>query len=547
MKRALVLFIAVLMAGTCVSAQMGSMSTGGHEKPATLLPGLGAQRHPVSTRNAMAQKFFDQGLRLIYAFNHDEAVRSFKRAAELDPNLAMAYWGIGYAMGPNINQEVEPEREKAAYEATQKALALKQHASPKERAYIDALTKRYSIDPQADLKKRAGDFANAMGELSKLYPDDLDAATLYAESMMDLRPWQLWTNDGQPAEGTLEIVAVLESVLKRNPRHIGAVHYYIHAVEASPDPGRALPYVAYLPAQMPSAGHLVHMPAHTYIRTGDFLAAALSNRDAIVADDAYIKRTGATGLYTTMYYNHNIHFLAAAYGMAGNYARMRKASQQLQRSVGPHLKEMPMLEGFMLLPIQLLLRFRRWDEVLRLPQPEPSFLLMNTHWRYARAVAYANKGQIAEAEQELEKFHAVRATVPASARCGLNLASDVAAVAEQVMIGQIALAKKDTASAVDAFTKAIEAEDRLSYNEPKDWISPVREMLGGVLLRSGDAAGAEKIFRADLKKNPKNGRSLFGLSESLKAQGKTREAAAVRRQFALAWRTADTKLSVGAL
>src|SRR5205085_334203 len=267
-----------LAAVVCAQQQMAGMHK--PSEAASLLSVLGSLHHPVSTKNPEAQRFFDQGLTLVYAFNHEEAVRSFRRAAALDPQMAMAYWGIAYALGPNINLDVDPEREKAAYEAAQHALALAAHAPARERAYIEALAKRYSNDPQADLKKLATDFKHAMGALAKQYPDDLDAATLYAESAMDLRPWQLWTADGKPAEGTEEIVATLESVLKRDPKHIGAIHYYIHAVEASPHPERALPYVAQLPAQVPAAGHLVHMPAHIYMRTGNYEAAAQSNRAA---------------------------------------------------------------------------------------------------------------------------------------------------------------------------------------------------------------------------------------------------------------------------
>jgi tetratricopeptide (TPR) repeat protein len=286
-------------------------------KPASLMTGLGSHHHPVATGNAEAQRFFDQGLTLVYAFNHEEAIRSFKRAAELDPQLAMAHWGIALALGPNINLDVDPAREKAAYEAVRKALSMSAKAPENERAYIEALAKRYSIEPGADLKRLAVDYKNAMGELSKRYPDDLDAATLYAESMMNLRPWQLWSKDGLPAEGTLEIVAVLESVLKRNPNHIGAIHYYIHAVEASPNPEKALHYVAKLPAQVPAAGHLVHMPAHIYVRTGDYESAAQSNQEAAEADQTYIRMSGAQGVYPLMYYNHNLHFLAhAQYGGA---------------------------------------------------------------------------------------------------------------------------------------------------------------------------------------------------------------------------------------
>lgn len=547
MYRQLSVLILVALLVSVGRAQMAGMDMGGKEKPATLMSGLGNWHHPVSTRNVQAQKFFDQGLRLIYAFNHEEAVRSFKRAAELDPKMAMAYWGVGYALGPNINLDVDPEREKAAFEATQQALKLAVSASPKERAYINALATRYSLDPNADLKKLAVDFNRAMGQLVKQFPNDLDAATLYAESGMNLRPWQLWTSDGKPAEGTLEIVATLESVLKRNPSHVGAIHYYIHAVEASLNPERALKFVARLPQQMPSAGHLVHMPAHIYMRTGNYHGAAVSNQDAILADDAYIKSSGGGGMYPLMYYNHNIHFLAIASSMAGNYAKSKQAADQLVRNVEPYLKQAPMLEGFVATSLFIQVRFRKWDAILALPQPEAAQLSRTTVWHFSRAMAYAAKGEVETARTEQQKFLDARTKLPAEATFGLNNASAVLAVAERVLNAQVALAKNDSATAIAELKLGVEAEDKLTYDEPPGWIQPVREMLGGVLLRSGAAAEAEAVFRADLLKNPKNGRSLFGLAESLRAQGKARAARTAQRQFTQAWKTADVKLTVSEL
>src|SRR5436305_5861327 len=374
----------------------GGMNMPVEEKPATLMTGLGSFHHAVSTTHAETQKFFDQGFTLLYAFNHEAAVRSFKRAAELDPQMAMGYWGIALALGPYINLDVDPEREKAAYDAVQKALTLSAKASENERAYIKALAKRYATDPKADLKALAVDYKNAMGALVKRFPDDLDAATLYAESAMDLRPWQLWTADGKPAEGTEEIIAVLESVLKRNPDHIGAIHYYIHAVEASPHPERALPYVAKLPAQVPAAGHLVHMPAHIYERTGDYAAAAQSNRDAARADEAYIKSRGGQGMYPLMYYNHNLHFECIAETMAGRYADAIVAAHKLEANVAPAVKEMPMLESFMPTPTLVLVRFRRWDEIMKLAQPAREMPITVALWRFARGVADVANGRLAD-------------------------------------------------------------------------------------------------------------------------------------------------------
>src|SRR6267142_1115328 len=422
-----VLIIVLLLVPLCAAAFAQQpdmqMKMERAEKPVALLSGLGSLHHPTSTKNPEAQRFFDQGFRMLYGFNHEEAVRSFKRAAELDPQMAMAWWGVAYALGPNINQDVDPEREKSAYDAEQKALALSTKAPENERAYIEAVAKRYSNDPQADLKKLAVDYKNAMGELVKCYPDDLDAATLYAESAMNLRPWQLWTSDGKPAAGTEEIVAVLESVLRRDPNHPGAIHYYIHTVEASLNPERALVYAPRLGKLMPAAGHLVHMPAHIYQRTGDYAAAAQSNVDAAAADEAYIKASGAQGVYPLMYYSHNLHFLAIANSVQGRYADAMKAAKQLEGNVTPALKEMPMLEGFLTVTPLMLLRFNRWDEIEKLPRPDASLFGINAVWHFTRGMAYAANSEGARAEAEREAFQRWVKKIPAEAPFGLNPAS----------------------------------------------------------------------------------------------------------------------------
>jgi len=515
-------------------------------KPASLMSGLGTHHHPVSTKNAQAQRFFDQGLTLIYAFNHDEAMRSFQRAAELDPQMAMAFWGIAHTLGSNYNQEPETPREKAAYEAVQKALTLAKNAPENERAYIEALSKRYSNDPQANLKKLAVDYKNAMGELTRRYPDDLDAATLYAESAMNLRPWKLWTADGKPEEGTEEIVTVLESVLRRNPDHIGAIHYYIHSVEASRNPERALAYVAKLPAQVPAAGHLVHMPAHIYMRTGDYANAARSNKEAAAADEAYIKTSGAQqGIYPVMYYNHNVHFLAIAHSFSGRFNDSIKAARLLETNVTPYVKQMPMLESFVTTPTFVLVRFHRWDDILKLPPTASDMPVNKLTWHFARGMAYAAKGDIEKAETERKTFNEGAGAIPEAAPFGsLNRARTVLSVAGDVLSARIAVAKKDNKAAIELLKRAIATEDTLAYDEPPAWFIPVREALGGLLLRSGADTEAEKVFRADLEKNPRNGRSLFGLRESLKAQGKTFATQMVGKEFESAWREADTQLRV---
>lgn len=544
MKNYLVVAITLLFSATTI-AQHGDMHMKAPaEKPATLMTGIGAVNHTVSTSNIEAQRFFNQGLAFVYAFNHEEAIRSFKRAAELDPQLAMAWWGVALALGPNINMDVDPAREKAAYDATQKASGLAAKASEAERDYIQTLTKRYSNDPKADLKKLAVDYKNAMGELARKYPDDLDAATLYAESAMNLRPWQLWSADGDPAEGTEEIVAVLESVLRRHPNHPGAIHYYIHAVEASPNPDRALAYAPKLPSLMPAAGHLVHMPAHIYARTGDYEAAARSNVEAAAADRAYLASKGEPGLYGLMYYSHNLHFLAIAQSMEGRLFESLNAAKQLDAHVGPSIKQMPMLEGFMTTTPLIYVRFNRWDDIPKLRQPNPSLFGLNAVWHLSRGLAYASTGEVAKAEAARQAFLEWIKKIPADASYGLNPATKIMSVAENVLNARIASAKGDKRATIEFLGKAVELEDALVYDEPPTWFLPTREMLGGALIKHGDFAAAEQVFRDDLLRNRRNGRSLFGLMESLKAQKKDYAASMVQREFQNAWKNADVKLTV---
>ena len=530
------------------------MKMGPGAKPAVLMTGLGSLHHPVSTTKPEAQRFFDQGLSLVFAFNHDEAVRSFKRAAELDPQMAMAWWGVALALGPNINQDIELSGEQAAVDAAQKARALSQNKPTIERAYIEALAKRYSIDPKADLKKLAVDYKNAMGDLVKKYPDDLDAATLYAESMMDLRPWQLWTADGKPAEGTEEIITVLESVLRRNPNHAGAIHYYIHAVEASPTPERALAYAPKLAQLMPMAGHLVHMPAHIYERTGDYEAAARSNEDAAAADRAYLTNAGGPGIYGLMYYSHNLHFLAIAYTMEGRLIDSLNAARLLEANVRPAVKEMPMLEGFLTVTPLIYVRFNRWDDIQKLPETDPAFPGLSAVVHFARGMAYASQGEVAKAESEQAAFTAAVKSISPHASFGLNRTSHVLSIAAKVLNARIASAKGDSRRAIELLRQAVELEDALAYDEPPAWFLPVREMLGGALMNSKDVgndgidgrdfAAAEQVFRDDLQRNRRNGRSLFGLMESLKAQQKDYAASLVQKEFVNAWKNADVKLSI---
>src|SRR5438045_2091261 len=414
------------------------------------MPGLGDMHHAGATKNRHAQQFFDQGMNLIYGFNHDEARRSFQRAAELDPKLAMAWWGVALTLGPNYNLPVDPEREKAGYEAAQRAVALQANASEPEKAYINAVAVRYSNDPKADLPALDVAYKEAMGKLSARYPDDLDAATLYAESAMNLHPWHLWSPDGNPNVGTEEILSVLESVLKRNPDHLGANHYYIHAVEASLHPERALPSAQRLEKLAPAAGHLVHMPAHIYARVGDHAAAAHCNQLAVAADKKFLAQTREQGVYPLMYYSHNLHFLAYAACMEGDFAQAKSAAAKLVANVAPEIKTMPMLEGFVPTPLIVLFAFERWDDILKAAAPDPSLLIANAVWRSLRGIAFANRGSAAEAKKEQQIFHEIVAKIPPDTMYDqLNKTAAVFKIHDHLLASAIAHGRRDENSAID--------------------------------------------------------------------------------------------------
>jgi tetratricopeptide (TPR) repeat protein len=526
------------------------MSTMGASRPVTMMDGLGDLHHPVSTKNEDAQKFFDQGLRLIYAFNHDEAERSFAKAAELDPNLAIAYWGVAEAVGPNYNDPASDERFVKAHGAIQKAVDLSGNASKSEKAYIMAMAKRFPADPKADRRKAAEDYHDAMREVWKAFPDDLDAATLFAESGMNLHPWGLWHVDGTPEAGTEEIVATLESVIKRDPNHLGAIHYYIHAVEASNNPERALAGANRLAALAPSAGHIVHMPAHIYIRTGDYAAAVKTNEEAADVDRAYIKASGAQGIYPMMYYSHNLHFIAMCSAMNGNYAEAKKAGDMLADHVGPHVKEMPPLEGFMTIPLAVAIRFHKWDDILAMPAPPAEMKTTTGFWHFARGMAFAGKGQVSEAEAEYKIISDAEKATPPDAIFQMpinNKTKDILKIAEDVLGAQIAIARKDNASALSQLKEAVAIQDTLKYGEPPDWFYPVRESLGGVLLKTGDNKAAEQVFRDDLARNPRNPRSLYGLHQALKAQERNYDATFVEKEFRDSWKGGEATLTVADL
>jgi len=537
--------VAVLLACNVATAQQHAHPPG--NAPVTLVKGLGNLHHPVSTKNTAAQEFFDQGLRYIYAFNHDEAARSFQHAAELDPKLAMAYWGVAEAVGPNYNDPADPDRYKRAHDAVQLAVDLSSDASPSEQAYIQAMALRFPADPKADLKKAAEDYRDDMRLVVGQFPDDLDAATLFAEAGMNLHPWGLWHQDGTPEVGTEEIVATLESVMKRDPDHLGAIHYYIHAVEASNNPERALAGANKLAALAPGAGHIVHMPAHVYIRTGDYDAAVKTNEKAAEVDRAYIKASGAQGIYPMMYYSHNLHFIAMCGAMNGSYAEARKNADLLAANVGPHVKDMPPLEGFMTIPVAVELRFHHWAEILKMKEPDPSMKTATVFWHFARGLALAGTGKVADAEEQYKIVSDAEAATPPDVVFQMpinNKAKDIMKIAKDVLGAKIAMAKQDTPAAIGMLQEAVAIQDTLKYGEPPDWFFPVRESLGAALLMNGDAAGAEKVFREDLDRNPRNPRSLFGLHQALLQQKRDYDAGFVKKQFEASWKGGPTALKL---
>ena len=543
---------ALVLSGGRAGAQ-GHDGHGGTAVPATspkLMTGLSDHTHPIATTNP-AQKYFDMGLSLSFAFNKEEAERAFRKAAELDPKAAMPQWGIACALGPDINTPRDPGRDKAAAEAVAKARSLMASAPEAERDYIEAMTARYSTDPKADLRKLDEAYRDAMKRLVERYPDDLDAATIYAESIMDLSPWKFWGPDGKPAHDTPEILEVLESVLRRDPGHIGANHLYIHAVEASPDPERALPSAQRLETAAPAAGHLVHMPGHIYLRTGDFARTVTMNEKAVAADDAFFKDFGKSAMYPIMYATHNSHFVWYGGMQAGMKEKAVAAADRVQAemlgatpagALDPVMG--PFLEMYGAAPIAARWRFGMWDEILKLPAPDKRFLVDTALWHAARGAAQAAKKDRAAALEEQKAFRTLREKIPPTWAHAFSPAQDYLAVAGHVLNARLLESISDRDGAIASWTAAVQAQDNLPYNEPPEWFYPVRESHGGALLRSGRAAEAEKVFRADLDKGPRNARSLFGLWKSLEAQKKTADAALVKRQFEAAWKDATITLDV---
>jgi tetratricopeptide (TPR) repeat protein len=528
-----------------------SLNAANREKlPGPLFDGLGNHHHPVTAKSKSAQRYFDQGLTLLYAFNHKEAIRSFRSAARLDPDCAMAFWGVSYAYGPHVNKPMSQEDNDEAWAALQQALALKPKVSPHEQAYLAALSKRYQAEFGEDRSALDKAFAAAMREVVKDYPDDLDAQALLAEALMNTMPWDYWAKDRSPKPETEEAIAALRYVIARNPDHPGANHFYIHAVEAGPTPELGLPAADRLGGFAPDAGHLVHMPSHIYMRVGQYHDATRANERAARADRAYLRQCAAQGFYPGAYYPHNLHFLWWALVFEGRSAEaMRAAHQAAQYATENYCGPRKAIEAPRLrhLPWITAARFGRWEDVLKVPQPSATndFLMDRALWHFARGLAFAARHQADAAAREQADLTSLAHSEEARKLDNPYFpATRVLAIADHLLAGKLAGARGDQKAMIEHLERAVAAEDALPYMEPAYWPFPTRHALGAAWLQAGNAARAEQVFREDLKIFPRNGWGLFGLEQSLRAQGRSQLADSVNRQLLETWKRADVKLDL---
>lgn len=511
---------------------------------ARLLPGMGSHRRAVSTVSRDAQRWFDQGLVLAMSFNHDEAIRSFAEAARLDSGCAMAWWGIALANGPHINNPAMSEQQsRDAWAALGRAMAMRGKASPVERALIEALATRYADPPPADRRALDEAYAAAMREVWRAHPADADVGVLFAEALMDLRPWDLWKADGSPQPGTEEVTATLEAVLRRAPKHPGANHLWVHLVEASPNPERGVAAADRLRTLVPGAGHMVHMPAHIYSRVGRWADAAEANVRAIEADRRYRELSPRQGFYS-VYMAHNRHFLSWAAQMEGrSEVALRAAREMIANFPEDFVRESAFFaDGYMNVELETLMRFGRWEELLSVPEP-PDYLPITRAFRhFARGTAFAALGRLEEADRAQADFRAAVGRVTDEMIVGNNPARLVLAIAEHQLAGEILNRRGDVDGAVRELREGARLEDTLRYNESPDWLLPVRHALGAVLVRAKRWSEAEAAYREDLARNPENGWSLWGLARALRAQERIAEAGAVEARFRRAWKRADVSL-----
>jgi tetratricopeptide (TPR) repeat protein len=532
---------------TATQSEVKPSSPKPSEPTAPLLEGMGDLHWAITTDSELAQRYFDQALTLAYGFNHLEAERSFREAARLDDDCAICFWGAALVLGPNINDPVPtPERELEAYRTLEEAKARLPRASEKERALIEALGARYAASLPSERTALDHAYADAMRTVARRFPDDLQIQTLFAEAMMDTMPWAYWTEDGKPKPLTEEVFATLDFVLENDPDHPGANHFYIHAVEQE-QPERGVAPADRLRRVVPGAGHLVHMPSHIYIRVGRYHDGSLANELAVTADNDYVTQCRAQGIYPVAYVPHNHHFLWATTTMEGRSADAIAAARHTAAHVDRSLMrepELAMLQHFSAIPYYALVRFGKWDEILREPAPEADLLYPTAVWHYARGIAYAREGKLEKAMAELERLRAIAADprLEPLRIWGLNPMTSLAEIAAAVLRAEIAASRKDTKTAVAELRKAIAIEDGLIYGEPPDWFYPVRHNLGAVLLEAGRARAAEKVYREDLARFPDNGWSLFGLAQSLRAQGKEQEATEALVRFETAWQYADIEI-----
>jgi tetratricopeptide (TPR) repeat protein len=542
--------------------EQSSIAQGAHDMPrmpmsladwaqgAKLFENLGSFHRKVTTSSSEAQQYFDQGMRFLWAFNHDESTRSFARAAQLDPKCASCYWGVALTVGPNYNLPLMLEpRAKVAFEAVQLAQQNSAHATPVELALIDAVARRYPdaqpIDPSNSAPVLAA-YAEAMKNVAKQFREDLDVQTLYAEALMNITPWKLWSPDGKPSPGTEEIQKTLEFVMSRDPLHPGANHYYIHTVEASPHPEKAVASAERLRGMMPAAGHLEHMPAHILQRVGRYEEAAEANRKGAESDELYLKMTQPLDYYT-MYTGHNYQFLAYSAAMEGRRKETLEAVRNSRRVIGDEmLLAMPGFDWYLAEEYAAMVRFGLWDEMLAKTAPNPKLQSLTGGYLYGKGVALASKGQLDEAKATLAELEKLVAGVPADATSGFNTTKDVLGVAVAIVKARIASAEHHPDEAIAQLHEAVAREDKLAYDEPRDWFFPVRHLLGAQLMAANRAREAETVYREDLVHNPANGWSLYGVSAALKAQKKAEEAARVEAQLRDAWKNADTELTASA-
>jgi tetratricopeptide (TPR) repeat protein len=514
---------------------------------APLLEGLGDHHFAVTTAVPASQTFFDQGLRLTYGFNHSEALRAFKEAARLDPENAMAYWGWALVLGPNLNLPMVPDVAGQAWQAIQKAVALEDKVTERERAYVEAMAKRYSNEPGAERSALDAAYAEAMGALVERYPDDLDAATLYGAALMNLSPWDYWNLDGSPKRNTREILDTLQSVVDRRPGHAGALHYYIHLVEPR-HPERGEKHADMLAGLMPGAGHMVHMPSHIYMRVGRFADSYEANKLAVEADEGYITQCRAQGIYPLNYYPHNIHFLAWSAMVQGRPQAALEAARKMVARVPAELaadkNTWGLYETFLSQPMFVLVRFGMWQEMLAEPRPGVDSRFMTGIWHYGRALAHINRGRIAKARRELRPLTAAREAMSQIDRyIGFGPVETLLSIAEEIVLGELNYAQGYTLEGLAHLERAVRLQDGLLYNEPPDWYFPVRHYLGAMLMDAGRPGEAEVVYAADLRRNPENGHSLFGLKLALERQGKTDDALAVAERFERVWADAEVELA----